>query len=181
MMKRFVHKRQTGAALIISLMLLVVMTLLGVSAVTTTTMEEKMAGNIRNKHLSFQAAEAALRAGESYAETLNEDTTFDGTNGLYPRTNAGDQAGSGGAIADFPVWYDDTTGINWQDVGTITDLYAEPQYIIEDFGTSPRDKDCVLEVPPPPGCILPVYRVTARGWGLNDKARTYVQSTYKKL
>lgn len=172
---------QNGAALIICLILLVVMTLLGVSAVTTTTMEEKMAGNIRNKHLSFQAAESALRAGESYSETLSDDTTFDGTNGLYPRTNADDQAGSDGAIADFPVWYDETNGINWQDVNTITDLADEPQYIIENFGTAPRDKDCALELPPPPGCILPVYRVTARGWGLNLNARTMVQSTYKKL
>jgi len=174
--------QQTGAALIICLILLVVMTLLGVSAVTTTTMEEKMAGNIRNKHLSFQAAEAALRSGESYSETLSDDTTFDGTNGLYPRTDADDEAGVDGAIADFPVWYDDTPGrVNWQDVGTITDLHAQPQYIIENFGTAPRDKDCILELPPPPGCILPVYRVTGRGWGLNENARTYVQSTYKKL
>lgn len=173
--------QQTGAALIICLILLVVMTLLGVSAVTTTTLEEKMAGNIRNKHLSFQAAEAALRGGETVAAGLPDDTTFDGTNGLYPRSDAGDEAGVSGALADFPIWYDGTTGINWQDVTTITDLVDEPQYIIEKFGTAPRDNDCALEVPLPPGCLLPIYRVTARGWGLNVNGFSIVQSTYKRL
>lgn len=164
--------QQKGAALIVCLILLLVMTILGVTSITTTTMEEKMAGNIRNKHLSFQAAEAALRAGENIANNLPADATFNGTNGLYPRSQVGD--------ANYPIW-EQASGINWQNATAITGLVQNPQYIVEDFGTSPRDADCVLELPPPPGCYLPVYRVTARGWGLNTNGYTMLQSTFKQL
>ena len=46
---------QKGAALITSLLILIIMLLIGVSAIRTTTMEEKMAGNMRDKDISFQA------------------------------------------------------------------------------------------------------------------------------
>lgn len=163
---------QQGAALIISLILLVVMTILGVSAITTTTMEEKMAGNVRNKHLSFQAAEAALRTGELIAGNLPIDTDFDRTNGLYPRSQAGD--------TDFPIW-EQASGITWQNVTTLNGLIQNPQYIIEKFSEAPRDNSCAIELPLPPGCMLPVYRVTTQGWGLNTNGYTMLQSTYKQL
>jgi type IV pilus assembly protein PilX len=164
--------QQNGAALIVCLILLLVMTILGVSSITSTTMEEKMAGNIRNKHLSFQAAEAALRNGETIANGLGADTNFNGTNGLYPRSQHDD--------ADFPIW-EQASGINWQDAAAISGLVQNPQYIVEDFGDSPRDNDCMLQLPIQPGCLLPVYRVTAQGWGLNTNGYTMLQSTYKQL
>lgn len=170
---------QKGAALIVSLMMLVVMTLLALSAVTTTTMEEKMAGSTINKHLSFQSAEAAIRAAETVVEGLAEDTAYDGTNGVYSRSQYGD--------TNFPIWeWDGTPAINWQAItsvptgGAVQPVQA-PEYIIEDFGTSYRDEDCVLIVPLPPGCELPVFRVTARGWGLNTNSFSMIQSTYKQL
>ncbi|MFQ5660924.1 MAG: PilX N-terminal domain-containing pilus assembly protein [Gammaproteobacteria bacterium] len=169
-----IHSKQNGAALFVCLMLLLVMTLIGVSAITSSTLEEKMAGNIRNKHLSFQAAEAALRAGEAVAAGLPSDTNFNGTNGLYPRTNVDDP--------DFPIW---NSAANWAsyDLNAVInpDVVQNPQYIIENFGTAPRDNSCALEVPPKPGCMLPVYRVTARGWGLNLNTSSMIQSTYKQL
>ena len=62
----FNHKHcastQNGSVLLISLVILLVLTIVGVSAMRNTTLEEKMAGNMRDKGLSFQAAEATLRA-----------------------------------------------------------------------------------------------------------------------
>ncbi len=163
---------QKGAALIVCLLLLLVMTLLGVSAVMTTTMEEKMAGNIRNKHMSFQAAETALRAGEAIAANLAADTNFNGTDGLYPRSEVADP--------DYPIWMQET-GVNWQNVADISGVVQDPEFIIEDFSDAPRDQNCMLELPPPPGCMLPIYRITARGWGQNTNAQSMLQSTYKQL
>ena len=57
--------RQGGAALVVGLILLVVITLVGVGAMQTTTLQEKMAGNLRDSNLSFQAAEAVLRNCEN--------------------------------------------------------------------------------------------------------------------
>jgi len=170
-MKSDLLNKQTGAALITCLMLLVVMTLLGVNAITSSTMEEKMAGNTRNKHLSFQAAEAAIRVGETYTEVnVSDDTVFDGSTGLYPRSNATD--------TDYPIW---ENASNWLDAGAVAGLPTNPGYIIEQYTTAPRDSACFLEKPVPPGCMLPVYRITARGVGLSDTSISIIQTTYKKL
>ena len=59
-LKNMRHKKQTGTAIIVCLMLLTIATLIGINAVSSTVLEEKMAGNIRNKHLSFQSAEAVI-------------------------------------------------------------------------------------------------------------------------
>jgi len=172
-------KNQKGAALIITLMLLVIMTILGVSAVTTTTMEEKMSGATINKHVSFQSAEAAMRVAEVIVNTLSADTVFNGTNGYYSASVFGD--------ADFPIWDPlDGSVANWQTITSVPtggtgEPIQSPEWIIEDFGTSYRDADCALIVPLPAGCELPVYRVTARGFGLNMNGFSMIQSTYKQL
>jgi type IV pilus assembly protein PilX len=56
--------RQGGMALIVSLLMLLSLTLLGLGAMQNTSLEERMAGNMRAENLALQAAEAALRAGE---------------------------------------------------------------------------------------------------------------------
>lgn len=54
-------KREGGAILIVTLLFLVILTMLGITAMTGTTMEERMAGNTRDSAIALQAAEAALR------------------------------------------------------------------------------------------------------------------------
>ncbi len=61
---------QQGAALVIALLILTLLSLIGITALQTTALQEKMAGNLRDEHLAFQAAEAALRAGEAYLQNL---------------------------------------------------------------------------------------------------------------
>lgn len=165
--------RQSGAVLFICLMFMTIMTILGINAVSTTTLEEKMAGNVRNKHMSFQAAEAALRAGETASNALTTETLFNTVDGLYPQSKYGDST--------YPIWEEDS-GVNWETVNTLGSLVSEdPSYIIENFGTSPRDNDCILDAEVPAGCLLPVYRITAQGWGLNTNGFSMLQSTYKQL
>ncbi len=55
--------RQRGAALVIALILLLVMTLLGVAALRTTTLEERMAANSQEHNRAFHAAESGLTQG----------------------------------------------------------------------------------------------------------------------
>lgn len=55
---------QTGSALIISLIILLLMFILGTAGMRTTIMEERMAGNVRDLNNAFQAAELGLLDGE---------------------------------------------------------------------------------------------------------------------
>jgi type IV pilus assembly protein PilX len=69
--------RQRGAVLAISLLVLLVMTVLGVAAMGSTTLQERMANNNRQQQVAFQSAEAALRAAENYlGNTINSVTAL---------------------------------------------------------------------------------------------------------
>jgi type IV pilus assembly protein PilX len=53
-------RRQQGAALVVGLILLVVLTILAVSGVFTSTLELRMVRNTQSQERSFQAAEVAI-------------------------------------------------------------------------------------------------------------------------
>lgn len=57
---------QAGAVLVISLIFLLLMTIIGVTTMQTTTLQERMAGNTRDMNLALQSAESALRDGENW-------------------------------------------------------------------------------------------------------------------
>lgn len=51
---------QRGVTLAVSLVLLLAITIIGVSSLTTTSLEERMAGNIQELNRAFQTAESGL-------------------------------------------------------------------------------------------------------------------------
>lgn len=59
---------EKGVALIVALIMLVVILALGLGALRMTTAEERMTGYTFDRHLAFQAAEAALREIEARVE-----------------------------------------------------------------------------------------------------------------
>ena len=80
--------REQGAVLIVSLVMLLIVTLIAVSSMQGTVMEEKMAGNTRDRNLAFQTAESSLREAETYIEGLASMGTFSGSGGLYGLTDS---------------------------------------------------------------------------------------------
>ena len=77
---------QSGAVLIISLIMLLLLTLIGTTSMQSTSLEEKMAGNMRDKNLAFQAAESALAAaGASLNPAALPVFDPDGTGGFYSK------------------------------------------------------------------------------------------------
>lgn len=117
--------RQMGSALVVSLILMVVLTMLAVQGMRTNVMQERMAGNMRERSLAFQAAEAGLREGE---RRLSAQTVTAGAALANPRGWDGlnfPTATSGLVIANFDnslaqqpsfyvgqrIYYDDIDGI----------------------------------------------------------------------
>src|SRR3569623_1048688 len=90
--------RQAGAVLIVSLLMLLIMTLLGITAMNSTTLEEKMAGNMRDRNTAMQASEAALKAAEAALSALankpNEVTNCHATTCAWVRGSVPDLATS---------------------------------------------------------------------------------------
>lgn len=60
-MKTNVLKKKKGVALIIALLMLLVLTLIGISSIRTTTFETSISGNERMKADAFYAAEAGIQ------------------------------------------------------------------------------------------------------------------------
>jgi len=168
--------RQSGVALFISLVLLLVMTIIGVSAVQTTSLEERMARNSHDSALAFQAAEAALREAEDFLQTSINTTagfTAGGNNGLWRAADYGNverwrQAG---------IW----TGANSVEAATPVEHVAEqPRYIIEWVATVQRSENPSLLGSSYATLFdrIEVFRITARGVGGSANARVVLQSTY---
>jgi Tfp pilus assembly protein PilX len=92
-------KQQSGVVLVISLIMLLALTLIGVTSSNVTSLEEKMAANTKDMNLAFQSAEAALRAAEDllgaadYNGTLKAKFRRDLTNADQGGTGAGTVAG----------------------------------------------------------------------------------------
>ncbi|MEX6501654.1 pilus assembly PilX family protein [Pseudomonas zhanjiangensis] len=59
-------QKQEGAVLLICLVMLLVLTMIGISSMSNSTLQERMAGGARDYNQAFQAAEAALRVGEAH-------------------------------------------------------------------------------------------------------------------
>ncbi|XXF08206.1 pilus assembly protein PilX [Pseudomonas sp. D2-3] len=83
---------QQGAILIVALIMLLLVTIIGLASIRGTSLQERMAGNLRDQELALQAAEAALRKGEAAvaskfnAGTLSTLATADesGTYNSFP-------------------------------------------------------------------------------------------------
>ncbi|MBA4215502.1 MAG: hypothetical protein C0449_20740 [Polaromonas sp.] len=149
------RNRQSGAVLVIGLILLVVLTLLGVQGMRTNVAQERMAFNVRERNLAFQAAEAALRAGERQ----NPNTGFDHDELPLPDPANwdGTAASGGGSVANFSAELNANPAFHM----------GPPQYI-----------RIGLTLPPEYRLIYPV---SARGVGAQATSVVVVQSGLEPL
>jgi type IV pilus assembly protein PilX len=185
---------QRGAVLIVSLLFLVVLTMLGITAMTGTTFEERMAGNARDAAVAHHAAEAALRRARQeilfpvgapkVSASDFPPPTVDGAceDGLCasrefapppPNVSASDCCK---VLPDIPknVDWGNSTTKEYLDLNNnkLSGVSQQPRYIMELFcmllrgGGTNREDTCR------------VYRFTAVGWGRNPNTRVMVQETY---
>lgn len=74
--------RQRGAVLFVSLVFLLLITLLALTAIGSSILQEKMTGGMRNRQLSLMGSESALRGAEAWLWSLS----FSGSQPLPPCT-----------------------------------------------------------------------------------------------
>lgn len=179
-MKKHTLQTQQGAALIVSLVILLLMTLIGIFAMRSSVMEEKMASNQRDRELAHQAAEIALRDGERFISSLNvrPNPTDSGTNSNVYTFNSPDLDPN---VNNAVPWWQERNAAWWADVdNTVTSILPDntataPRYVIEEIGLRSEDK---LEGVAKAGVYD--YRITARGTGGSNIARVLLQTTVVK-
>ena len=150
-----IRRRQSGVALVISLIFLLLMTLLSTSTMRSATMQEKMAGNTRDYNLGFQSAEAALREAEEYLRTTAVLPEFDDT-GAHYIVNSPNRL----AWQDYPP----TDGSGYIDYSTsVYGTARRPRYYVERLTTA-RPPGTETEAGTAVDEIF-YFRITAVGYG----------------
>lgn len=169
---------QRGAALMVVLVLLLIMTVLGLSSLRGTLMSQRMAANIYDRNISLQAAESALREGEAVVAAGNLPSTS------FTSPCTGGKCAPPVASVGTPDRWMDPAFAGWQN-GTLlaSDANMQPQYFIELMGNAPNWPGCDQEIPMHPNCLTPRYRITARnlnpaGAGNSDRSLVVLQSNY---
>lgn len=163
---------QRGVALVIVLILLLVMTVLGVASIRGTVLEEHMSGNMYDRSLAFQAAEAALREAEALIAAPG------GVVVPASGCSAGVCAHQAPTVGAPERWLDPAFA-GWRTaVVSVGALASPPQFIIEDlgFGTNWAKCDGSTGSDLPPNCLSRRFRVTARSVAA-DRAQVILQST----
>ena len=177
---------QNGGALIVSLVMLLVMTVIGVAAMQTTSLEEKMAGNARDRDLAFQAAETALRAGETWLRTAAQAIPSGEVPCIGTTASGLDATGCYASdVSQIPAWKSIDNQNFWDDPAwatsypnTLAQIRTNPSYIVERLQFMDDARSGGLEAGRPPLQSY-YYRITAHGTGGTTDAVAIVQSTYK--
>lgn len=107
---------QRGFSLIVSLMMLIVVIILGISASQMSVNEERGARNDRDRQIAFQAAEAALKDGE--AEIFGSVTGCPVV--TVPAPGTGTQPGGGRAGTTPLVCYNELAGVGFLSAAAAT-------------------------------------------------------------
>ena len=157
----------------ISLIFLVLLTLPAVSAMHGTILQERMAGNTRDRMLAFQAAEAALRKAESL---LGASGLPSGT-GMYmvPATSP---AAAYTSAQQWDTAYPWSTSAATLGSGTLV-VASQPLYVIERMTTtSPATAPLVEDITFGATVGHGYFRITSRGVGATSNAAVILQEYY---
>ncbi|RKZ86851.1 MAG: pilus assembly protein PilZ [Gammaproteobacteria bacterium] len=164
------NQYEQGAVLITSLIFLLVLTLMATTSIKITILEETMSANIKDKNLAFQAAESALRSGETWMESRLSVPENDNDR-LYSLDSYD--------ALDRNWWWPDNENDDVNNEGIAVSMQLvnkDPRYAIEEHSFI---KDSLRVGHEPPSGQY-VHRVTAYGIGGTDNALSILQSTYTK-
>ena len=177
---------QEGFVLIVGLVILGLLTMLALSGMRDSTIQEKMAGASRDSGLAFQAAESALRDAENCITGATLNCAFDATNDAH---FSKDDA----AFPEHNNLFNATTWNAFDPPGDPTTLAGVPpggaNYIIrevvtagggsitagagEDLGTASKaEKTTETE-------SQTIYEITARGAGEGGAGQSVLRVYYR--
>lgn len=178
--------RQQGAALIMGLVFIVVLTVIGITAARMAGLEERMAGNMRDRALAMQAAELTLRDAER--DIMN--TVAASARGIAGITSFVADCGTstGGTTTDDGLCYNGTAGYA-SPVWTTVSMTGVPSVEYGDF-TGAIDIPLVVNQPrylvegfrkqiPGTGGDSFFYRITVRAQGANPNTVVWLQEVFK--
>jgi type IV pilus assembly protein PilX len=198
------YRRQQGVILIVSLIMLLALTAIGVTLSSGSLLQERMAGNNRQASLARLNAESALREAESRLDGL-----FAAAGNVLPIIEAqfntvGDELrvavnSSGLVFDDLPAAFDVTDPSDWTGTAAFSQVataaskissggrdQTAPRYMVEYIGLMPlnqppADIDMSAEAAEDIPQVPHAFRITAIGYGQNNRIYSVLQSIYSTV
>ena len=186
------RSRQQGAILVVALVILLLMTMVGLTSSVNTVLQQKMSIAYQQRGMSSLAAEAALRTAEAYltaniTRTQNLSNFSGGTLGLYANytvlgvfLDVAPVSDSFNDVVDPSLW---TAANSIEVVGYDPSVALPPRYIIEYIG---RDKGTANKLlidynnSNNAASVEPhAFQITAIGWSRDEGIYSVLQSTFK--
>lgn len=170
------RSKQQGFVLVVGLIMMLMLTIIGLTAIRGSGMQELMAGNIKDRNLAFQAAEASLREAEALVDNnIAKCGSFTGADGCYLDRNV---------IKPVINWSDAEWAAGSAEAVIVLSVAKKPRYIIEQITSvavvSGASGGCSEF-----GCEeagvnnMTTYRITSIGYGGSEGAQVMLQSTYR--
>lgn len=169
---------ERGAALIVALVLLLIMTIIGISAMNGARLEVAMAGMMQREEVALRGAERALKTAEKYTENMV---------GPFKDTTPGH---------NLPEDNVDVSVTDWSQAGIVSltksegdgdapelgELGAGDAFVVEYLGVVTLPGSALNDGgdAPLPGDKVKVHRITSRS-ETDGKAVRIVESIYTKL
>ncbi|NTV09651.1 MAG: hypothetical protein HGA47_02650 [Zoogloea sp.] len=202
--RRHAARRQRGMALVVTLMILMVITLLAITAARMGTQEERMSRATRERQIAFQASEAALvdaRQELFSAAGSTRSMVFSGASSFTADCGTA-QPGSGSVFRGLclpattgttPAWqtYMNTQGVTRGTFARNADgttapafdstlghqgaVSAQPRYLIEVICSATVGESLRFGA----GCQRPRYRTTSQGFGASAGTSALVQESVR--
>lgn len=190
------HARQRGFSLITTLILLVIVMVLGVSASQIVLMSERTTRFDRDSQIAFQAAEAALVDAELDIQGPNISAT-QRMSTFAPKNKVNFTAGCGtGALAGLcaqadagqkPVWYQvDFTDTSSSAKSVKFGDFTGRAFAVGETGIRPQmaPRYIIEVIPDPTATASPadvLYRITAMGFGPRKETQVVLQVVFRKV
>jgi Tfp pilus assembly protein PilX len=173
--------RQRGVALIVGLVILVVLAMLGVSAYSVATQDERLAGNARDHARAMDAAQAMLRACEQYI--VQNAPTPGAVQGFLPAPTTGTWFALD--LVNNPTPWSTTytipnTSANFPSLMALINSTTPPEWAV-------HQPSCIAEVQPliiganrtQQAGVPNVAHISVQGYGLNSSTVVTLESYVK--
>ncbi len=180
-----VFKKQFGAALITSLVFMSILTMLGISAMRSNTLDVKIHNAMLDRLNAFQCSEAALRQGERFIKNATEQPN--------------DAVAGAPAPGSGQVWRVNTSALNnlvnengdwWATNGWGDFVLSDPnvnigcatqaEYIVQSLGGTGGNGSGDLSFKAAAESQMNIYRISSRSEGVSANSAVILQSTFTR-
>jgi type IV pilus assembly protein PilX len=169
---------ESGAVLIMGLVMVLLISIVALSAIRSSNLQEAMAGNMRDRNMAFQAAESGLVSGEILVDVRKAASppTCMGRESCYLRYVQPPQ--------DSVIYLDNSgfIGVARQSDVELSGIEEAPYFMIEELSVfMPQDGGEISKSQASEFATLVPYRITALGTGLGAGSSVILQTTYNRM